>query len=324
MREAERIPSARIAYEQAEALIYDPIAANRTGTRSALYALGFRRIDTAVTLEAFADALRKHPPDIAIAEAQGVEAELSELIQSVRRGTGGLNPFVVMIITAWSNDNTLVGRVINSGADDLLLRPFSTTLLGQRIRGHIERRKGFVITSDYVGPDRRRDTARASNVELHEPPNSLKMKALDRLSADETAKRLDIELSAARETFAAEKLRRDAFQVCILWRLLQDRTPGTPPYLADMRKLKLLTKDVSARCAGTVREAAVEHCESIVAAVEALELGTDRNATMHLLGHAAMSLKQAFEPEKSEIEHREEIDTTVATINARQAPAMAS
>ena len=73
--------------------------------------------------------------------------------------------------------------MVSSGADDLLLRPFSTALLGQRIEAHIDRRKGFVITTDYVGPDRRKDNSRASNVELFEPPNSLKMKAKDKLSA---------------------------------------------------------------------------------------------------------------------------------------------
>ncbi len=68
-------------------------------------------------------------------------------------------------------------------------------LLGQRIESHVERRKrGFVVTSDYVGPDRRKDLSRPSNVELFEPPNSLKMKAKDRLSAEETTQRLDAEL----------------------------------------------------------------------------------------------------------------------------------
>ena len=324
MREGDRGTTARVSYDTASALVYDPVAANRTATRSALYALGFRRIDSAATLDTFAEELRKRPPDLAIAEAQGVEATLCELVQSVRRGTAGLNPFVVMIVTAWGNDNALVSRVINSGADDLLLRPFSTSLLGSRIRGHIERRKGFVITSDYVGPDRRRDASRGSNVELHIPPNSLKMKALDRLSAEEVAALLDTELDAARETFAAEKLRRDAFQVCVLWRLLQDRTPGTAQFAAETKKLEGIARDVAKRCAGGEREAAVEYCETVIAAVEALQLGTDPNVSMHLLGHAAMSLKQMFEPEKSQVEHLEEIDTIMATINAREAPALAS
>ena len=94
-------------------------------------------------------------------EAQGAETELCAMIQALRQGATGYNPFIVIIVTAWENNNALVGRVINSGADDLLLRPFSTAVLGNRIRTHVERRKGFVITSEYVGPDRRNDPARA-------------------------------------------------------------------------------------------------------------------------------------------------------------------
>ena len=113
------------------------------------------------------------------------------------------------IVTAWLNDQGLIGRVIDFGADDLLLRPFSATLLESRIRVHAERRKDFVTTSDYVGPDRRRDQARTSNV-------------------------------------------------------------------------------------------------------------------VHLLGHAALHLKQFFEPRKSETEHLGEINATVTMIYEREAQALAS
>jgi DNA-binding response OmpR family regulator len=315
---------ATLSYESAQTLIYDPVSGNRASTRAALYNLGFRHIETMATLEAFAECIKRRPPDLALCEAQGSDSELCAMIQSLRQGIDGHNPFVVIIVTAWENSNALVTRVLNSGADDLLLRPFSTALLGQRIRSHIERRKGFVITSEYVGPDRRRDSSRPSNVELFEPPNSLKMKAQDRLSADEAAQRLDAQLKAARETLIAEKLRRDAFQICVLWRLLQERVPGTEKYAADLARLKDFTGGVALRCRGGEFEAAIEWCDSVLAAAEGLEAGVDRNASMHLLGHAALNLNQVFAPGKTTAQHLDEIDATVAMINARNQPAMAS
>ena len=36
---------ARLSYDSVEALIYDPVSANRTATRAALYSLGFRRTE---------------------------------------------------------------------------------------------------------------------------------------------------------------------------------------------------------------------------------------------------------------------------------------
>jgi DNA-binding response OmpR family regulator len=323
-RERERLPMSRLSYETAETLIYDPIAANRTATRSLLYHLGFRRIDTVANIETLDEMMKRRPPDLALCEAQGVESALFKMIQNLRQGTSGYNPFVVVMITAWEKSASLVNGVLNSGADDLLLRPFSTALLGQRIVGHIERRKGFVITSDYVGPDRRSDSNRPSNVELFNPPNSLKMKARDGLSTEDTNQRLEASLKTARETLTTEKLRRDAFQVCILWRLVQDYVPGISKFENDLAKLKDITRSIARRCAHTDMEFALEWCDGVLGAVEGLELGVDRNASMHLLGYAALSLNQALAPEKSSTDHLEAIDTTVAMIKARDQPAIAS
>jgi DNA-binding response OmpR family regulator len=315
----------RLAYDSAETLIYDPVSANRAATRAALYNIGFRHFEVASSIEAFEDSIKRRPPDLAVCEAQGAEDELCASIQNLRQGTSGYNPFIVIVVTAWENSNSLVSRVINSGADDLILRPFSTAVLGQRIRTHIEKRKGFVVTSEYVGPDRRRDPKREDgSAELFNPPNSLKLKALERLSAEEITARLDAELRVARDRLTAEKLRRDAFQVCVLWRLMQAHVPGTAKFDVDLSKLRNITKSVARRCLGTEVESAVDWCESILAAIEGLEAGVDRNASMHLLGHAALNLHQVFAPEKSTSDHLAEIDATVAMVNARTQTAIAS
>jgi DNA-binding response OmpR family regulator len=306
----------RLSFDSVDALIYDPVSANRTATRAALYTIGFRRSESVATLDDFTEALLKRPPDLALCEAQGATDELCRIIQQLRQGGGTYNPFIVVIVTAWEKTTGLINQVVSSGADDLLLRPFSTTLLGQRIEAHIERRKGFVITSDYVGPDRRRDMARPGEAEMFDPPNSLKMKAKDKLSGEAVAKRLNGELRVAREKLMAEKLRRDSFQVCILWRLLQEERSADAA-AADLQKLRELTKSIDQRCRDGGSGAAVEWCESILAAGEGLKLGVDRNAAMNLLGHAALSMHQTFHPEKTAAEQLPEIDATVAIIRAR-------
>jgi DNA-binding response OmpR family regulator len=306
-------------YDLAETLVYDPVSANRTATRSALYSIGFRKIETVATIETFAEAIRRRPPDLALCEAQGVDNELCGLIQSMRQGAPGFNPFVIIIVTAWDKNAALVQRVVNSGADDLLLRPFSTTLLAQRIEAHAAKRKSFVITSDYVGPDRRKDNTRVSNVELFMPPNSLKMKAIERLSAEETASRLEIEMKAARDVLNSEKLKRDAFQVCVLWRLIQDQSPDAPKYEAELTKAGVLAKAIGRRCRETEFEIALEWCDGIVNAVEGLEVGVDRAASMHLLGNCSMNLIQLLNPEMSAEQHMAEVDKIVAMIRARNA-----
>lgn len=314
----------RLTYETAETLVYDPVSGNRATTRSALHSLGFRKVEAVSSLQALAECIAQSPPDLALCEVQGAEDELCRLVQQLRQGTHGFNPFVVIIITAWQKSSALVGRVINSGADDLLLRPFSPALLGQRIRSHVEKRKSFVITSDYVGPDRRNDASRSADLQPFEPPNSLRMKAKEGLSPEEANLRLESELKAARGLLSAEKLRRDAFQICVLWRLMQYQRPGLDRYEVDLSKLKAVTRGIAQRCPGTEFEAAIEWCDAVLAAIEGLELGVDRNPAMHMLGHAALNLNQLLAPEKSTSDHLSEIDATVALIQARSQPALAS
>lgn len=314
----------KLSFDSVDVLIYDPVSANRAATRAAMYTLGFRKTETVPTLENFLESVQKSPPDIVLCESQGQVEELCSVIQQMRQGAAGYNPFLVIIVTAWENSANLINQVISSGADDLLLRPFSTALLRQRIEAHADRRKGFVITTDYVGPDRRKDNNRPSNVEMFEPPNSLKMKAKDKLSADDIARKLDAELKTAREKLTSEKLRRDSFQVCVLWRLLQDQpvAAGRPPQ--DLVKLQLLAKSIATRSQETEFAAAQEWCQSVLASAEGLAAGVDRNASLHLLGHAALSLHQIFYPEKTSTDQMTEIDATVALIRARNARALAS
>jgi CheY-like chemotaxis protein len=313
----------RLSFDAVDTLIYDPVSANRTATRAALYSLGFRRTETVPTLENFVARIQKSPPDLALCEAQGATDELCEAIQLLRQGGAGHNPFIVVIVTAWEKNDGLIRRVVSSGADDLLLRPFSTALLGQRIEAHIERRKGFVITAEYVGPDRRKEAGRAPDAELFSPPNSLKMKAKDRMPPEAVTKLLDTELKTACEMLQSEKLRRDSFQACVLWRLLQDALPsrGAP---AELGQMVALAASIERRSRDGEIMPAVEWCEQLAAACEGLKLGVDRNASMHLLGHAALSLHQVFHPETSAADQLAEIDATVALIRARnQARAIA-
>jgi len=51
----------------------------------------------------------------------------------------GYNPFTVFIVIAWEKSESLITKVVNSGADDLLLRPSSISFLGARIETHIVR-----------------------------------------------------------------------------------------------------------------------------------------------------------------------------------------
>jgi len=310
---------ARLAYETAETLVFDPVAANRNATRASLYSLGFRQIETVATLETLTGYVRQRMPDLLVCEASGSADELCGIIQSLRHGELCQNPFIVVIVTTWEKSTGLVNRVINSGADDLVVRPFSTAILGARIAVHVERRKGFVITSDYIGPDRRRDPNRPDSAPLFAPPNSLKIKVKDGLSADAAQMLIAEELGPARESLKSKKMGRDAFQICIQWRLLQQFVPAQREFADGLARIQAISASVLKRARGTEQEDQVEERhEAILSAVKGLQTGVDSNASMHMLGHAVLSLNLYLDPGKGEAEQLAEIDATIAKINARQ------
>ena len=78
---------ARLSYDSVEALIYDPVSANRTATRAALYALGFRHTESVSTM----DGLAGHHPEAAAghcvcARRRAPVKNLCAAIQELRQG----------------------------------------------------------------------------------------------------------------------------------------------------------------------------------------------------------------------------------------------
>lgn len=305
-----------LRYERANIVVYDPVAQHRNATRMALYSLGFGKVSSSDTLDSLNRAIKLVPPDLVVCEAGSAGRALCDLIQTMRLGASGhANPFLVVIVTTWEKSHDLAHLVLNSGADDLILRPFSTTVLKSRIDSHIERRKGFVITHDYVGPDRRRASSRPANVQLFHPPNSLKMKTMDGLTMPEANFRLQQELRRAKGILASERLSREVFQICVLWRILQDYVDSE---LEEHRgNLSALARAVARRCRATDREPALQWCDSILAAVDGLQFGVDRSASLHILGQAALMLNEILCPERSRGALLQAVDSAAVGILAR-------
>src|SRR5258708_32801725 len=87
-------------HDTATTLIYDPIGPNRIATRASLHSLGFRRVDLAPSLDVLRERLRLRSPDLLLVEVAGGENEVCELVQAVRPGRLGGNPFYLVICPA--------------------------------------------------------------------------------------------------------------------------------------------------------------------------------------------------------------------------------
>jgi DNA-binding response OmpR family regulator len=139
---------------EAPAVIYDPVRGNMLTTRSALHGIGFRRIDGITALPELLRRLDDAELAMLFIEASEAPKQTVEMIRALRLGELGVNPFLPIVATLWTGQTDLVAELMNAGSDDVLLRPFSVAQAGDRVRALVANRKPFVITSDYLGPDR--------------------------------------------------------------------------------------------------------------------------------------------------------------------------
>lgn len=111
-------------------------------------------------------------PDLIIIDEQ-ISTSLGSFIDAIRHGRIGTNPFVVIIVTTRVAEARHISALIRQGADDVVVKPISSRTLSERIEYVAIHRRPFIVTSDYVGPDRRLDDDRPSTVDQLAVPNTL-------------------------------------------------------------------------------------------------------------------------------------------------------
>lgn len=77
------------------------------------------------------------------------------LTKTIRRDKKTVNAFVPIIMTAGSGHLARVIKARDAGVSEYLVKPFSAKSLAERIVRVIEKQREFVVSDDYVGPDRR-------------------------------------------------------------------------------------------------------------------------------------------------------------------------
>ena len=280
----------------ARALVYEPEHGLRSIVLSQMRAMGFARILDCADDAGIEQLICCEDFDLLICTVRDGGGRALELIRRLRMAEIGCDPFVPIILTTWQPTQRLVGQAINAGTDVLIAKPFSNGQLTEAIHAIIRRRRGFVRTATYMGPDRRRAAARGAHDELIEVPNALKAKAegaKTRPKPEETLIAID-RLKDAR-------LRRDSSQITHLVGLLED-IAGEPEDAAGERRE--LIEDLT-RTAVDLRDAArdsnLPHFGQLAAALsdllfrfEAVPLPVVSRQQLELLRNAARAVEHAL------------------------------
>ncbi len=119
--------------------------------------------------------------DVLVCDVHQPGVEFHALAQDIRHGRLGDNPFIVLIATALIAEEENLSRILESGVDDVVLKPLDTQNFVRRIGGFARKRKPFVVTPMYVGPSRRNgQRGDGSDETVVEVPNTFRAKVVQR------------------------------------------------------------------------------------------------------------------------------------------------
>ena len=124
--------------------------------------------------EGLHETLKHESLAVLVADDTLSERATAPLVRDVRNGALHEHPFPLVIMLAHHQKEEHLRALIDCGPDAIVLAPVSITDLFSKIDRFSQGRKPFVITRDYVGPDRRGAPREGANEPLIiEPPNPL-------------------------------------------------------------------------------------------------------------------------------------------------------
>ncbi|MBK1840412.1 response regulator [Azospirillum sp. YIM B02556] len=307
-------------FSQVDAAIIDSQLNTARVFRDVLIRLGFRRVELFDSVKAAAGLLNAAMPDLVLVDADGEDSETFRFIRSLRNEPAVPNPFACVIVTTWAPTPALLTRVTNAGGDDLLMKPVSPKQVRDRIVSLIESRKGFVVTADYTGPDRRKSPREGAQVPVLDAPNTLRLKA----TGQWTQSGARMLLNEAITTVATQKRLRASIQVAFLVdfalaglarpvpdRMAVDHVGRIGGFLDDL--LRRLGEDGDHAPVEAVARAIKALADKIRAAGAAPVSAEDRNQ-LQALSHALM---QAVDPDRPLEAMTQEVSSAVAGYRAR-------
>jgi len=100
--------------------------------------------------------MQKSPPDIVITDLKMESLNGFELIERIRRGDGGIDPYVPILVLSGQTELETVVKARNAGATEFLAKPASVGSLYDRLAWMVDNPRPFIKSEEFLGPDRRR------------------------------------------------------------------------------------------------------------------------------------------------------------------------
>jgi hemerythrin-like metal-binding protein len=163
-----------VNYSNTKTLIYEPSSTVKSAIRYALNGIGISNVEESKNLLSMRKECEENSYQLLIINNDMDTANSENFVREMRAFRSRCDPFIFMVLLQTSRDETLVRAALNSGADCVLLIPFSPGQLINQIKLRVERRKSFIVTHDYIGYERRFTPRPGQSAATHIPvPNPI-------------------------------------------------------------------------------------------------------------------------------------------------------
>jgi DNA-binding response OmpR family regulator len=289
-----------LKYDDVRLILADPRTHVRSTLKIALAHAGIEGIEHTGSIKNVNEALEQAVgPDILICDMGLGDGEACEFISAIRHNQVGRNPFLCIIGVTWTSTVKDVTRVIDSGVDHLVSAPMSPQQILVRIKALVKNRAPFVVTSDYIGPDRRRLEREASKIPLFNVPNSLQ----EKVEGSWDPNRFDQYIKSAVDDLSARRIDRQAEDIMVLASLIADQsaTHSATQKEANFNRLAGMVVDMDRGASNQGFYHISELCRACVGIVDEIRAagGYDVKKDLELLKQLGRAIRTALYPENT-------------------------
>ena len=136
------------------AFIGEPDDGARKELRQILNHAGLKQVSAHASLANLRAMMAQLSPDLIIL-ADDLDPGVFDFIRDIRHNRLGANPFVLITTLVAPDHADAVKAAMQAGTDDIIIKPVKEEQLLQRLKRVTVNRAAFVVTSDYLGPERR-------------------------------------------------------------------------------------------------------------------------------------------------------------------------
>jgi CRP-like cAMP-binding protein/CheY-like chemotaxis protein/Skp family chaperone for outer membrane proteins len=304
--------------EKVVVFLGEPHDATRKEVKKILNHAGLKQVSAHVSLANLTKLTGQVPPDLLIV-ADDLDPGVFDFIRDIRHNKIGANPFMLITTLVAPDHVDAVKHAMRAGTDDIIVKPVKEEQLLQRLKRVTLDRAAFVVTSDYLGPDRRAKSR---------PSAIRRLKVLNTFL--EKASGNDIDMAAIRQ--AVEESIPDVLEarldsngyrlgfVCNLVLEAYAKKNITPDLRQKLTDLVAILRD-GAKTAERLKEHELALlCGSLVKEVEALcdRYETPTEKDISLIQKLSLAVVQAMKPKTPTEQIQEETKQAVENYQQRE------